>query len=160
MAPGVKRRFKNRVMMTVIGGLAALAITTSSAIANDHHSRTAFVPQSSAAHLDISARAVTDARQNRALALIIAHGPVTADPNDEFTDPYEYSAGLKSWLAQGPIDLITHYIATRGMGPNEMSMTFTNGYTSQGPMGPNKVPEQINDIVREFHRFNKLMSEK
>lgn len=107
-------------------------------------------------NLDTKILAKNEARKHGALGLVISHGRMANDPNNEFADPREFSNALKHALSKAGIPLRTYYISIPEMGQNKMAMTFTNGYTSQGPMGPAEAQKNIGDVVKEYRRYKQM----
>ncbi len=110
------------------------------------------------AHLDLTTQAKQEARLQKAIGLIITHGSISNDLQNNVSSPNEYVKALSSALAQANITLLPYYIYEPELPTDHMSLSFTNGYTSQGPMTIEESKSEMKSVVSEYRRYNELFS--
>jgi len=93
------------------------------------------------------------AKKHKALSMIIVHGPV-----EKGHTPQDIAEGFSSAVSSKNVPVRAYFVPGKNMRADEMSVAFTNGYTSHGPMGLDKIGAAIPEIVDSFKRYNRLVS--
>ncbi len=105
-------------------------------------------------YIDAGIEATNYAKENSAIGVILVHGPDSKQgPSAE-----QIAKAFEGAIGRRGVDARSYLILDTNTPEDHMSITFTNGHTSQGPMSPIKARNQIDEIVGEHKRFSDLLA--